>query len=706
METSCWLRLGERCRLVPVLAVLIVLLTLDSWGIARPVSVGFQGNPQHNGFVDAVVPSSPFVEYRERLCSGRPNAFAAALAAHGKVVGLLTDTALIIYVEDETHEYPLQREVLEIPGGITISNQGTIYVSGTGDSKLRAISSDGDKIWSFVATNENLFLPVLASRGGVYVLGASTSASGLTTVTLHAIAATGQEVWHYDVSGSRTVWAPSVAEDGTVYVAIDETIHAIRANGEQKWETSIGAVPQEYLVVDKDGFILCSTDSNELVALDRRGRISWRFSPPDPYVILSPPVIGREGRLYIPVSEGRPQVSTWGTLALDARRQVDWFFPAMPMAVDAQGMLIAQTELHGWEGDHAVYCLSPNGEPIWEVSLEDDAASRTVIGSDGRVLIPAEDGLVEVSEDSPETMLEIVLAWVGEVPSNDEIAAAVATLSRRFQGAFGRDSARALRDQVIVRIPLAKVSGKVQADHDLGEDSLSYFALSSQSEAKLQEMYKYLLTEGKLEFYAVKKVADPNERLFLSSNDEEVLHDASGEQYLVWRQPLLSETRVCKAAVQERQFGEADGTLYLDLTLDRSDAYVLGQRFDRLDSGDRVAIALDGLVLSAAMVTEAILDALSSDPYVLVNAITISPLDSRLQGQLIARVLQAGSLPTSLRVVRYQIREREHNVIDDHSSRFLLLSAIVGGLVVTLSAVTGAVLVVIRRRRRTHIRLR
>ena len=635
---------------------LALVAAMVSLCVGGATSTGFQVNSQHNGLCDVEAPSEPLLSSVATLCHAHPSPLSSALATHGESYVLLTQSALLSYIEDQTWQYAFPHGPAAALAGVEISDSGRIYFSGTGDGSLRALDANGYKIWSFTPPNEYLRMPVLGPNGNVHVIGTSDAAPG--RVVLHSVGASGKEAWQRDFQGEHTLWAPTIDTDGTIYTAMDTSVIALLPDGTPKWQVNVGGEPQRYLVADGRGTILCVTDSNEVVALDHRGKESWRFRAPEPYHLLSPPVLGRDSRLYVPASDGVPETGAWGTLALSDGHEVEWFFPALPMLVDEKGSLIAQTDLHGLEGEHAVYSLSPGGDPSWRVPLKADPVSRTVLSPWGSLLIPMRDRVLAISQDFREPMAEMVLEWLGDTPSATDIEAVKACLERRLSMLFRHYSARQSGDQIIAELPLDAVPGQVRQDVNLGDEGLHPLDPEVEEEGLVQ-LQRLLVTPGYLEFHRVLEAADADAPNLDGAPGGERLLDRKGNQYLVAPISLPDTPGICHADVRRSQSFHNAGAPVIALTLMSEAALELGRQIKDWDPGESIAIVLDDVVLSTQVLSESLLNALSENPLLLADAaqISVTGVTSMLDAERIARILESGPLPHALELKRFQVRD-------------------------------------------------
>jgi|ERR1051326_2201924 outer membrane protein assembly factor BamB len=146
-------------------------------------------------------------------------------------------------------------------GGTAIGADGTIYV-GADNGVLYAVFNDGKPRWEFKAGAPISTEPAVADDGTIYVAAENT---------LYAVGPDGEKRWAFQTTYKFTT-APALAADGTIYCPnADKKLYAISPDGSKKWEYASGdaifnppniAPDGTVYVINLDGTMMALSDSN------------------------------------------------------------------------------------------------------------------------------------------------------------------------------------------------------------------------------------------------------------------------------------------------------------------------------------------------------------------------------------------------------------------------------------------------------------
>lgn len=160
---------------------------------------------------------------------------------------------------------------------------GTVYVGEIDGTVTAMDAEDGTPDWSTDAGNQ-VWSPPAVGDETVYVTGDSgrTDDDSAGPSTVHALdAATGDELWEYEVGSQRATGSPAVSGD-TAYVGdFDGTLHAMSTDdGSQRWtfeaEDLLRTPP---MIHDGTAYI---GGSDGLYALDAdSGSVEWQITSED-----------------------------------------------------------------------------------------------------------------------------------------------------------------------------------------------------------------------------------------------------------------------------------------------------------------------------------------------------------------------------------------------------------------------------------------
>jgi outer membrane protein assembly factor BamB len=193
------------------------------------------------------------------------------------------------------------------------------YEWGTNNvtTNLYAINtSDGSLKWIYEkeATNKGFYNePAISLDGTIYCVGFDNS-------DLYAILPDGKLKWKYEPGAESQGSAPSVDDDGNIYLSTPKFLVCISPQGSEKWRfervVAFGGYNFNFNTptISYDGTIhtIESGLGDYLVALDSYGCLKWRFKLKDTAsgVVMNSPVIDKEGTVYIGMQIDTPSDST------------------------------------------------------------------------------------------------------------------------------------------------------------------------------------------------------------------------------------------------------------------------------------------------------------------------------------------------------------------------------------------------------------
>ena len=158
-----------------------------------------------------------------------------------------------------------------------------------------------------------------------------------------------------------------------------------------------------------------------------------------------------------------------------------------------------------------------------------------------------------------------------------------------------------------------------------------------------------------LEFKKVIKAGSgPSENLVTSSPLEQVLRDKKDIPYIVEADPPLTGAALDDAQMQVRSKRNLQtlnqGEFYISLRFNQDGAREFTDMINAMNTGDRLAIVLDGVIQSTPSITQGIKDA-ARNQGTLYNA-TIEGQFSLEEARQIAIVLRAGALPVDISILQ------------------------------------------------------
>ncbi len=262
-----------------------------------------------------------------------------------------------------------------IIGPPTIDNDGTIYVSSTGEGVLYAVNPDGTIKWKFDVGDEVDGGCAIDSDGTIYF---STMAGKLI-----ALDKNGNEKWEEQL-GSGYLESPVIGSSGTIYVAsVNGMIYAVNPDGSTKWSYNYGAPIFDPFAIAADGTIYAVGDNDETVALNPDGTLKWKTNIGNTQIS---PVIGSDGTVYILTDRGVLNALN------PANGSIKW-------SVNLGNNAIYSTPAVGSDGwiyvgitGGTLFAISPDGSIKWTITTGGDISSSVLITPDGLLCFGCNDG--------------------------------------------------------------------------------------------------------------------------------------------------------------------------------------------------------------------------------------------------------------------------------------------------------------------------
>jgi outer membrane protein assembly factor BamB len=260
--------------------------------------------------------------------------------------------------------------------GSAVGEDGTIYIAGY--AGLQAIGPEGALRWTLA---ERARAGLAIADDGTLYLGGSTG--------LMAIDPDGRVLWTAPID---RIWSPpAIGPDGTIYQNTSGgTLHAVDRAGRIKWRFEApGAMSRNPSspAVALDGTIYFASEDHHLYALDPDGSERWRIGTPGP---VRAPSIGVDGTIYF----ASDQILAWGggdnhTTISDA-----WLFAVGPDGSDRWSVRLDEYSpiwtgpAIGFDGEvylgtqnGRTYVFAPDGSLLRKVSIS--AAGTPIVAGDG-----------------------------------------------------------------------------------------------------------------------------------------------------------------------------------------------------------------------------------------------------------------------------------------------------------------------------------
>jgi len=249
-----------------------------------------------------------------------------------------------------TTEPPVDRKDRPEAGRFDVDTSPLILPDGTVvfgcHLKLIALRPvTGDVRWVFVAGEGRARIfssAALGSTGNIYF--------GTQGSYFFSLSESAQVQWSV-TTGDDNDATPAVGPDGAVYFASDDgQVRSYSAGGKERWTTRLDQPIRAPLALSRNGVLLVSTygEAPVLVALNAQDGVEkWRFA-------ISP-------------GEG------------------DFYGIQSGAIIDADGFIYFGGR------DHRVYCLDPDGKPVWRYETGDQVDAGPVLGPDGTLYVGSDD---------------------------------------------------------------------------------------------------------------------------------------------------------------------------------------------------------------------------------------------------------------------------------------------------------------------------
>jgi len=179
-----------------------------------------------------------------------------------------------------------------ISSGIVISDDGTIYFSGSYD--FYAVYPNGTLKWRYNTGGVIESCPAIDKNGVIYI---GTSHDLINGNHLYAFYPNGTLKWKYFV-GDLIASSPAIGDDGSIYFGSeDDYIYALYPDGTLKWKYLTGIAVYSSPAIGSDGTIYCGSHDGNLYALyPSNGTLKWKYQTGN--WVARGPSIADDGTIY------------------------------------------------------------------------------------------------------------------------------------------------------------------------------------------------------------------------------------------------------------------------------------------------------------------------------------------------------------------------------------------------------------------------
>jgi len=197
--------------------------------------------------------------------------------------------------------------------------------------------------------------------------------------------------------------APTVAPDGTIYLAFDTALVAVTPSGEVAWHNPTIRARDCSPVLGVDGTVYVRGLYGTLYAVRPDGTLQWAFGPAAPRVAiggLPRPAVAKDGTIYgvrLGSNETRLEL-----IAVSPDGRVRWRTPIGRVRGEiipaAHGGVYVVSSGALYKAPDTLFAVGLTGVIRWRLPLppKTDAAVGLVIGADDRLLFGRDSGVVPV----------------------------------------------------------------------------------------------------------------------------------------------------------------------------------------------------------------------------------------------------------------------------------------------------------------------
>jgi len=284
------------------------------------------------------------------------------------------------FTDNGTKKWAKRLTTSAIYSGPVIDEDGYIFVGAEDNRVYKVNPANGSVVWSFTAGGRVRYGIALST----YSIYFHASDGYLYSVNKE----NGQEFWRYYI-GSAHFSHPSVAHDGTVYVAAGK-LYAFNPDGTIKWTFNGDGSLWYGASIDSDGTIYVAS-TYRLYAINPDGTEKWMIR--NNYNYFGECVIGSNGLIYIN--------DNYYLTCID-KRNGNIMWRVKPFGGKTISVPFVDSKNHVYVGGAYGYLYvydGLNGQQLWERRLGDmvySAPTLSSVGDEKTVLIGVDNKLVSV----------------------------------------------------------------------------------------------------------------------------------------------------------------------------------------------------------------------------------------------------------------------------------------------------------------------
>jgi outer membrane protein assembly factor BamB len=249
----------------------------------------------------------------------------------------------------------------------------------TGIVFIGSVFSRGYVKWSFETGDMIVAAPSIGDDGTVYI--------GSSDGILYAINPDSTLKWLFHAGGPLMFKSPSIGASGSIYISGGDTLYAINPDGSVKWTFGLTSYSWTSAAIGLDETLFIGSGA-DLCAIDLNGTENWSFHAGDQ---INSPAIDQEGNIYF---------GSWdhSLYAVSPDGLLKWTFTTGDQiwtspVIDLEGTIY----IGSW--DHYLYAVNPDSTLKWSYQTNDRILNPAVIGNDGTVYISTDYKLIAINPD-------------------------------------------------------------------------------------------------------------------------------------------------------------------------------------------------------------------------------------------------------------------------------------------------------------------
>jgi outer membrane protein assembly factor BamB len=315
-----------------------------------------------------------------------------------------------------------------------VAEDGTIYF-GSEDSILYAVNPNGTLKWKYMTGGPVNASAAIDSDGNIYF--------GSEDGYLYCRTPENGEKWSPFLTGGGIFGSPALSQDETaVYIAsTDGRLYAIAAeNGKARWPSAFmtGAKIVSSPVVGFDGTIYIGSLDHYLYAINPDGSLLWKIDLDSG--IYGGIALDGDGTIYLGTSMfggAKDTVNKFYSISLNG--EIKWQ-TAVLSGFASTPVIRSSGEILAGSYDNQLYSFYRNGNILWKFSMfSDDVINASAVGSNSLLYTASKDGIIYALRDDWDYFTGKEIAWKYDMRMPVTTSSPVVANGSVYIGTYARD---------------------------------------------------------------------------------------------------------------------------------------------------------------------------------------------------------------------------------------------------------------------------